>query len=404
MKKLKLQIGCLIGAIVIFTGSFVYCAINLKISEAVSVGTLTAEKKDTPSVQTEREIELKQVYVDFPSPVVYRVADAVSLSSDSSQAAESSPVTLPQKQSSQANAIQQDSQGVQNSYTSVGGGSVINSDKQQQDTSSSQSSGDSSQSSGGQSSSSQPTRNPLEEKINMPAYTPSGEMLTVVVGGQQYTADAVVVISAITQCEMVGPDSSFPSYYTEALKAQAVAAHSYVKKHNNNNRAPSVIVRRPCAQVVDLVEGVADKLVYYNGSVAETLYHASSGLHTQAASYVWGGNYPYLVGVVSKYDEALKTNAAVVDPSKYKILSYTDGGFVHKIEVNGTVLSGNKVKSNLGLRSSKFTIDPQTGVVTTYGWGHGVGMSQLGAKGYARYDGWSYTQILTHYYQGTTIK
>ena len=67
-------------------------------------------------------------------------------------------------------------------------------------------------------------------------------------------------------------------------------------------------------------------------------------------------------------------------------------------------MNGEKVKSNLGLRSSKFTIDPQTGSITTYGWGHGVGMSQLGAKGYARYEGWSYTQILTHYYQGTTVK
>ena len=41
-------------------------------------------------------------------------------------------------------------------------------------------------------------------------------------------------------------------------------------------------------------------------------------------------------------------------------------------------------------------------VVTGKGWGHGVGMSQWGAYGYARH-GWSYRQILGHYYPGTTL-
>jgi stage II sporulation protein D len=36
------------------------------------------------------------------------------------------------------------------------------------------------------------------------------------------------------------------------------------------------------------------------------------------------------------------------------------------------------------------------------GWGHGVGMSQWGAEGYARH-GWGYRRILAHYYQHTTI-
>src|SRR5438445_7914377 len=36
------------------------------------------------------------------------------------------------------------------------------------------------------------------------------------------------------------------------------------------------------------------------------------------------------------------------------------------------------------------------------GWGHGVGMSQWGAEGYARH-GYDYRQILSHYYRGTTL-
>ncbi len=41
-------------------------------------------------------------------------------------------------------------------------------------------------------------------------------------------------------------------------------------------------------------------------------------------------------------------------------------------------------------------------VVTGHGWGHGVGMSQWGAYGYARH-GWSYRRILFHYYPGTKL-
>ena len=41
-------------------------------------------------------------------------------------------------------------------------------------------------------------------------------------------------------------------------------------------------------------------------------------------------------------------------------------------------------------------------VFTGHGWGHGVGMSQYGAFGYAQH-GWSAQQILSHYYPGTAV-
>ena len=43
-----------------------------------------------------------------------------------------------------------------------------------------------------------------------------------------------------------------------------------------------------------------------------------------------------------------------------------------------------------------------TFVITGHGWGHGVGMSQYGAYGYAQH-GSTYQQILAHYYPGTTL-
>ena len=41
-------------------------------------------------------------------------------------------------------------------------------------------------------------------------------------------------------------------------------------------------------------------------------------------------------------------------------------------------------------------------VIDGRGWGHGVGMSQYGAQGYAL-DGWRYPRILAHYYRGTEL-
>jgi stage II sporulation protein D len=41
-------------------------------------------------------------------------------------------------------------------------------------------------------------------------------------------------------------------------------------------------------------------------------------------------------------------------------------------------------------------------VVSGHGWGHGLGLSQWGAYGYAKH-GWSFDRILGHYYPGTTL-
>ncbi len=44
----------------------------------------------------------------------------------------------------------------------------------------------------------------------------------------------------------------------------------------------------------------------------------------------------------------------------------------------------------------------RTFVIEGRGWGHGVGMSQWGAEGFALH-GWSYREILAHYYPGTRL-
>jgi stage II sporulation protein D len=86
-----------------------------------------------------------------------------------------------------------------------------------------------------------------------------------------------------------------------------------------------------------------------------------------------------------------------------------------QIQVTGTrgsvILNGYKVRNALDLRDTLFTIDRSKnadGMVETFafrgrGWGHGVGMCQVGAYGMAR-AGRSFEEILKTYYTGVEIK
>ena len=91
--------------------------------------------------------------------------------------------------------------------------------------------------------------------------------------------------------------------------------------------------------------------------------------------------------------------------TEFNVLGHTSGGRVSDISVGGVNFSGVSFRSMLGLRSTDFDISKiDDGVViTTRGYGHGVGMSQYGANGMAK-AGYSYRDILLHYYPGVVIE
>ena len=93
---------------------------------------------------------------------------------------------------------------------------------------------------------------------------------------------------------------------------------------------------------------------------------------------------------------------------------YGRSGRIVELEIIGTagsvVVEGLAVRRTLGIRENLFFLDAQRSkgsgaeswVFTGRGWGHGVGMCQVGAYGMAL-AGYSYRQILSHYYPGTRI-
>lgn len=66
-------------------------------------------------------------------------------------------------------------------------------------------------------------------------------------------------------------------------------------------------------------------------------------------------------------------------------------------------LSGKPVGYVPPDRDPSVNAQPGEFAIVTYGWGHGVGMSQNGANMYASYGGWTYQDILFHYYPGTYL-
>lgn len=210
------------------------------------------------------------------------------------------------------------------------------------------------------------------------------------------------------------------------------------------------------------IEETKNIFLTYNGTLATTFFYSSSGGHTESSKYAWGGDYPYLVGVEDPYDTSKEwtvpytpdeieeklsgIGVAIGDITDLEVIERSPSGRIIDLNIIGT--DGNyhakleKSRSLFNLRSNLFTITKkgneikpvtvitargleerqitqpiltatgeipyEVGTPTEYifqgtGYGHGVGMSQYGAKGMAE-QGYNFEQILTHYFTGTVLQ
>jgi len=228
-------------------------------------------------------------------------------------------------------------------------------------------------------------------------------------------------------------------FHSEALKAQSIIARTYALKaidkgklltdsnstqnYKDINQLKSLWgsnFNNYYNKVKDAVSSTKGMYLTYNGSYIEAVYHSTSNGKTENSIYGWGNYYPYLVSVDSQYDSLnpsfLVSTTLSYDKlsdildmdininTDFNIIDRTDGDRVKTIVVNDKIYAGNVFRNILGLRSADFDIEKAENgiIVTTRGYGHGVGMSQYGANGMAR-NGYLYNQILNHYYPGTVI-
>ena len=212
------------------------------------------------------------------------------------------------------------------------------------------------------------------------------------------------------------------SWPDEALKAQAVAAHSYAL-YCRDHAAPDSIGwltadparRQGCltdpvlrsywgtayetnyARLAALVDEVEHTVLLCDGAPACASYFAISNGRTEASENVWGTALPYLVSVDSSTDLA-------APEQWFGTPEYTAAGYVAALPVCGQRITGTALRQALGLRSTCFTVRYESGTFcfTTKGYGHGVGLSQWGAKALAE-QGQNFADILAHYYPGTSL-
>ena len=264
------------------------------------------------------------------------------------------------------------------------------------------------------------------------------EKLLVTVGGTRQRMNAYDLICRAVQNETNG------LLAPEALKAHAVATYTMILYNNERGIAPAVILKTPVSPATEkAVAEVIGQAVYYNGQYANTVYHSTSSGKTTSSQSVWGGALPYLVSVESPYDKkapGYKSVAAVSrknfakrvqtvygieldgDPSEWITVERdAPGGYVGTVEIGGYTrsqggsfgtgtITGRSVREQLlsfGIRSHCFEVqydeEGDRFLFTTYGYGHGVGMSQYGAH-YMALDGYDYLEILEHYYTGVTVE
>ncbi len=271
-----------------------------------------------------------------------------------------------------------------------------------------------------------------------------------------YESNTIIRVKRMASGEIVGVPfeqyivgvlaGEMPIYFNlEALKAQAVAARSYALKRMEYNKDNDFDVVDSILNQVYLDDGYlkdawgddyvdninklreavnATSMEYldYNGDVIDALFFSTSNGYTETSSLVFNIDLPYLQSVSSSWDEktssAFKSTTSMslrdfysklnIDYSDYfdvKILEKSSTNRIIKLSINGKEFLGRDLYNILGLKSTDFSLkkDGDKVIINTIGYGHGVGMSQYGAEGMAE-EGYSYIDILKHYYVGTNIK
>lgn len=229
------------------------------------------------------------------------------------------------------------------------------------------------------------------------------------------------------------------SFNIEALKAQAILARTYALKSIKNGKKLTDTVSTQAykdnselqklwkndytkyyEKIKKAVNETKGKVILYNNEYIDAVYHSTSNGKTENSKNVWKNILPYLVSVDSSWDKNVKSykketifeinefcnilKLDVKEPITYEII-HNETGRVRQITINNKTFSGTEFRNLLKLRSADFEIEinDEKVKVTTYGYGHGVGMSQYGANEMAK-RGYSYIQILKHYYTGVVIK
>ncbi len=248
----------------------------------------------------------------------------------------------------------------------------------------------------------------------------------------------------------------------EALKAQAIAARTYalgraIGKYGSTEDAhfgahvctssahcqawipkelystwyPESDVEKNWEKIEQAVHETCGLILTYEGEIVNPLYHANSGGITEDAQEVWSSvsEVPYLRSVYSDGENEYTSyeKKVVVTGNTFReklikdypeivflgplsddveVVQYTNSQRVKELRVGSITITGTKFREMFSLASTQLEIcfvDDDRIEITTYGFGHGVGMSQCGANELAG-KGRNYEYILQYYYTGVEVE
>ena len=228
----------------------------------------------------------------------------------------------------------------------------------------------------------------------------------------------------------------------EALKAQAIASRTYALKQKGNNLFDIDSTQRNQVynglesrtyKTIRAVKSTRSLVLIYKNKLINALFHSSSGGMTENSQDVWKNKYPYLSSVKDfdkknpkfrwqkKFSnkELINLFPKIGGLQNIEILNITSTGRVKNVKLFGEFgsyqISGVDLRKRLNLNSNfvrfkffeeelnnKFSINKGL-IVFGQGSGHGVGMSQWGAK-YLASRGQKAERILKYFYRGVQIK
>lgn len=224
-------------------------------------------------------------------------------------------------------------------------------------------------------------------------------------------------------------------FQDEALKAQAVAARSYVlSKEKDGNYEVSASTSDQVFltsyelkekwqedydeyynKILNAVKETTGEVLTKDNKILKAFYFSMSNGYTENSKDVFGEDLTQ--SVESPFEASLSNFEIVKEFSKNELLEklgvdnlniekqqISETKHTSSIIIGGKEFSGIEVRKLLNLRSTDFEIK-QVGEnfnIITRGYGHGVGMSQYGANELAK-SGKSYKDILAYYYKNTRL-
>jgi len=227
----------------------------------------------------------------------------------------------------------------------------------------------------------------------------------------------------------------------EALKAQAIASRTYALKQKGNNFFDIDSTQKNQVynglesrtyKTIRAVKSTRSLVLTYKNKLINALFHSSSGGMTENSQDVWKNQYPYLSSVkdfdknnpklrwqkIFSNKELINLFPKIGGIKNIEILNITDTGRVKNVKLYGAYgsdqMSGVDLRKKLRLNSTfvRFKLIEEKSkqfstekglLVFGQGSGHGVGMSQWGAK-YMASKGLKAENILKHFYKEVDIK